>query len=91
MHWALVRLLRLNPPALDRSRVPAVLAEHLTPGNLAAEAAYLQQHGSFERPYGWGWTLMLADELHDLPGQTGAAWAAAARAECRRPSLAGCR
>jgi hypothetical protein len=79
MHWALVRLLHLEALAQDHDRASAILDEHLTPPNLVAEAQYLQQHPGFERPYGWGWALMLANELHDLPGQPGARWAATIR------------
>lgn len=64
MHWALVLLL----PDLDGAahvRAERVLDEHLTEPNLAAEAAYLRQHPGFERPYGWGWLLALADAAHD--------------------------
>jgi len=64
MHWALVRLLRLVPDALDRDAALATLAAHLTERALHQEAAYLRAHPSFKRPYGWGWALMLADELH---------------------------
>jgi hypothetical protein len=60
MHWALVVLL----PDLDepvRAQAERVLDEHLTEENLAVEAAYLRDHAGFERPYGWGWALALAD------------------------------
>lgn len=63
MHWALIRLLRLAPEALDRERALAVLAAHLTPANLEQEARYFIKRPGFERPYGWGWALTLAHEL----------------------------
>lgn len=63
MHWALVRLLRLVPGALDTERAVAVLVAHLTRDNLAREADYVAHRPGFERPYGWGWALTLADEL----------------------------
>ena len=60
MHWALVVLLPdLAEPV--RARAERVLDEHLTEENLAVEAAYLRDHAGFERPYGWGWALALAD------------------------------
>ncbi|MGY4274217.1 DUF2891 domain-containing protein [Streptomyces sp. M18.1] len=80
MHWLLVRLLRRHggTPALPESaRAVAVLDRHLTPGNLAVEAAYLRAHPSFERPYGWAWLLVLAAECRALGGENGARWAAA--------------
>jgi hypothetical protein len=44
--------------------------EHLAPDRIAVEAAYFETHRAFKRPYGWGWALMLADEVErrDDPG-----------------------
>ncbi|MFC7891858.1 DUF2891 domain-containing protein [Streptomyces sp. NPDC057381] len=78
MHWLLVRLLRRHggTPALpDTARAVAVLDRHLTPGNAAAEAAYLRDRPSFERPYGWAWLLVLAAECRALQNESGARWA----------------
>lgn len=64
MHWALVLLL----PHLDsrgRATAEQVLDEHLTAANLLTEAEYLATHRGFERPYGWGWALALADVVAD--------------------------
>lgn len=72
MHWALLRLL----PSLDGAHQDAALAvldEHLTPGNIRAEVDYLHSAPGFERPYGWGWALMLADAA------VGSPWAEAMR------------
>ena len=77
MHWALVRLLRLAPDALDRDAALATLAAHLTERALQQEAAYLRGHPGFKRPYGWGWALMLADELHAWEHERAREWAAA--------------
>jgi hypothetical protein len=80
MHWALVRMLRIVPDAVDASSVRAVLDEHLTEDACRAEAEYLRGHPSWERPYGWGWALALAAELEDWADDTDAArWAAAVR------------
>jgi DUF2891 family protein len=77
MHWALVRLLRLVPDSLNQEAARSTLAAHLTAQALQQEAQYLQSRRRFERPYGWGWALTLANELDDWEdGQTGA-WAAA--------------
>jgi hypothetical protein len=62
MHWVLVRLSRLHPRAIT-AEARAVLDDHFTADKLAAEAAYFRERPSFERPYGWGWTLRLAHEL----------------------------
>ncbi|MFD5452692.1 DUF2891 domain-containing protein [Streptomyces sp. NPDC127100] len=77
MHWLLVRLLRRHggTPALpDTGPAVDVLDRHLTPGNLTAEAAYLRDHPSFERPYGWAWLLALAAECRAYRGTEGDRW-----------------
>jgi hypothetical protein len=76
MHWALVRLLRLTPDAPLSGDVRAVLDEHLTAEALATEAGYFVDHPGFERPYGWGWTLMLAHELSTWDDPDAQRWAA---------------
>lgn len=68
MHWSLVRLVRTYGDALtlelaDEAR--AVLARHFASDALAREAEYFVGRPTFERPYGWGWTLTLAAELAD--------------------------
>ena len=79
MHWALIRLLRLLPDSLDQAAARSTLRAHLTEPALHQEAAYLQSHPRFERPYGWGWALMLANELDDWEDGEARAWAAAMR------------
>lgn len=80
MHWALVRLLREVPDAFDAQAARAVLTEHLTPEAGEAEAQYLRAHPSWERPYGWGWALMLVAELEAWTDDNDATqWAAALR------------
>ncbi|SEQ71076.1 Protein of unknown function [Microlunatus flavus] len=84
-HWLLVRLLHEHAgPAstVDGEAVAAVLDDHLTPANLAAEAAVLRREPSFERPYGWAWLAMLgaactAAAADGVPGAQ--AWADAVR------------
>ena len=63
--WTLFTLLRLYPDMPEAARIGALADELFTPGNVAAETAYLARPGSrgFERPYGWAWLLMLAAEL----------------------------
>jgi hypothetical protein len=60
MHWTLVRVLRLYP---GQKEVAALLDQHLTPQNLAAELRYFERARTFERPYGWAWLLELQAEL----------------------------
>ncbi|MDG9722936.1 DUF2891 domain-containing protein [Streptomyces sp. DH41] len=80
MHWLLVRLLRRHggtPVLPDTGPAVDVLDRHLTPGNLAVEAAYLRDRPSFERPYGWAWLLALTAECRAHRGAAGARWAEA--------------
>ncbi len=67
--WLLLRLLRRFPghaAAADTRRLAETL---FTPGNVAAECAYLDRPSSrgIERPYGWAWLLALQEEAagHD--------------------------
>ena len=76
MHWALVRMLRECPWAVPAAEVRAVLDEHLQADALAAEARYLTEHPGWERPYGWGWVLALADELSGWDDPDAVRWAA---------------
>lgn len=58
--WQLHRLARLFPALAPEivSRAESVF----TPENAKRELEYLQNHPSFERPYGWAWLLSLHDE-----------------------------
>jgi hypothetical protein len=76
MHWALVRLLRLAPDAVPARDVRTVLHDHLTADALTTEAAYFVGHPGFERPYGWGWALLLAHELSAWDDPDARRWAA---------------
>jgi hypothetical protein len=68
-HWLLARLVRLFPDAPFTAAARAALEQSLSPGNVAAEVAYLGGPGraSFERPYGLAWLLALAAELRTSP------------------------
>jgi Protein of unknown function (DUF2891) len=62
MHWLLVRLRHRRAKDVDAAAIDDALSAHLSADALDAEAAYLRQHASFERPYGWAWLLALAAE-----------------------------
>ena len=63
MHWLLVRLLRVDADAVPANEIRAVLGGHFARIALAAEAAFVvSPDGLGERPYGWGWALMLIHE-----------------------------
>lgn len=71
MHLLLVRLVEAEIAAGESSDQPwvqrglDVLTEHLSADGMAAEAAYLRENPSWERPYGWAWAAELAAELHE--------------------------
>ncbi len=67
MHWTLARCLRLGT-AGARAAIAAHFDARLTPAAVAGECAYFSAPGraTFERPYGWGWLLLLAAELRAL-------------------------
>jgi len=77
-HWLLARLLRRFPDGAEAGRIRALLDRQLTAAKVASELAYLERPLSkgFERPYGWGWLLMLQAELERHETR---AWAEALR------------
>jgi hypothetical protein len=77
MHWMLVRLLRTVPDAVPDKEIRAVLDRHLTVEALAAEAAYVAAHPGWQRPYGRGWALAMADELAGWDDPDAQRWSAA--------------
>ncbi|MFT3978316.1 MAG: DUF2891 family protein, partial [Sphingomonas bacterium] len=64
-YWLLARVRRLFPDLPEAAAIDALFADAFTPGKVEAERAYLDRPASrgFERPYGWAWLLMLAEEL----------------------------
>lgn len=64
-YWLLARLLRRYPDFAPAAEITELLAQRITPTNVAAEVAYLERPESrgFERPYGWAWLLALQHEL----------------------------
>ncbi len=79
MHWLLVHVRRRHRRLSRRDAIDAVLDRHLTPATIAGECAYLARPGagSFERTYGWGWLLKLADELALSDDDDARRWSAA--------------
>ena len=63
-HWCLVRLLRRFPEHIEADAVAAALRGSITAEGCNREAAYFSREGAntFERPYGWGWLMKLAEE-----------------------------
>src|SRR5215468_221818 len=60
-YWLLARIHRLFPEGPEAPAIRALFERQLTPAKAADELDYLQRplSGGFERPYGWGWLLML--------------------------------
>lgn len=77
-HWMLVRLAKLYPDAPCVPEIRELLDAQLTAEKLTAEAAYFRekQNRSFERMYGWAWTLRLAAELRTWDDAAAKRWAA---------------
>ena len=75
-HWLLVRLLREAPAMSSAARAREVLGAHFTEAAIAGEVRYLEKTSSrtFERPYGWAWTLRLAAELRESEDPAAKAW-----------------
>ncbi len=80
-YWLLATLLRTEVGLPQADRITRLFDERLTQPALAVERDYFlaPQSGSFERPYGWAWLLMLDAELNRHAGPGPGRWAAAMR------------
>ena len=80
-YWLLATLRRQCPTLSEASRIRELFDEQFTAAKVAAEVAYLNEpsRGTFERPYGWAWLLMLAAELTRDETEEGRRWSAALR------------
>jgi hypothetical protein len=74
----LARLYRRFPNGAEAKNIRKLLDENFTPEKVAGEVAYLKRPSArgFERPYGWGWLLMLQSELSRHETEEGKRWAA---------------
>ncbi|GAA1518649.1 DUF2891 family protein [Brevibacterium permense] len=61
MHYLLASLLETEVAqgAGWRERAVEVMSSHLSEENMHAEAAFLRENPSWERPYGWAWAVEL--------------------------------
>src|SRR5690242_727567 len=77
-YWLLATVYRCVPDLPDRSAIRTLFDKQLTDPNVMGEMLYLTQpfRGTFERPYGWAWLLMLAAELTRHTTDEGRRWAA---------------
>ena len=80
-HWLLATVSRLYPDLPETAAIRARFDESFTEDAVAGEVAYLARPTStgFERPYGWGWLLALAEALRRLDTADGARWSATLR------------
>jgi len=64
-YWLLATLLRVFPEMREAEKIEELFDLQLRPAKVRAEVRYLGQplRGTFERPYGWAWLLMLWAEL----------------------------
>jgi hypothetical protein len=65
-HWSMVKLLKTYPDLEEAEQLKMVLQTNLSKENIEQEVAYFEgkHNKNFERTYGWGWLLKLAEELH---------------------------
>jgi len=65
-HWSLVVLLKEFPELENKDEIIENLKSHITPENIAVEVAFFKDENNttFQRTYGWGWLLKLAEALH---------------------------
>ena len=75
--WTLFTLYRLYPQMPEAAAIRELADQTFTPQAIAGEMSYLARASSrgFERPYGWGWLLMLAAELRRHDGFDAGRWA----------------
>lgn len=75
-YWMLARLLRLHPEMPEAQTIRDLFGAMLVADKVAGECAYFDRPMArgYERPYGWGWLLKLAAELH---GHEDPSWAKA--------------
>lgn len=81
MHWTLIVMLKRYPDHEAAAEVRQTLNDLLTVDNIRAEILFFTNpnHGSMERPYGWGWLLTLGAELHGWDDADGQRWAEAVK------------
>lgn len=77
-YWLMATVRRLFPALDESARITTAFDTYFTDERMAVEATYARHasRGSFERPYGWAWVLMLAAELERHDTAEGRRWAA---------------
>jgi hypothetical protein len=64
-YWLLATIARLYPDLAEADETRKLFDAQLTQAKVQVEVDYSSDalHGTFERPYGWAWLLMLSAEL----------------------------
>lgn len=77
-YWLLATVLRREATLACATEIHALFDQQFTIERMAVEVAYAghMARGGFERPYGWGWLLMLQAELNRHDSESGRRWAA---------------
>jgi DUF2891 family protein len=80
-YWLLATLLRRIPSLSESGRISELFDAQFTAAKVDREVAYVLQpsRGTFERPYGWAWLLMLSAELARHTTASGRRWSATVR------------
>jgi len=80
-YWLLATIVRLFPDIDEAAAIRKLIDSQLVPAKVKGEVRYLQRKssGTFERPYGWAWLLMLAAELSRHGGAAANKWSGALR------------
>lgn len=75
-YWLLATVLRLFPDNREAGEIRKLFDAQLISSKVEAEVDYLDRplRATFERPYGWGWLLMLAAELRRHEGEQAMRW-----------------
>jgi hypothetical protein len=76
-YWLLATIYRRFPELTDvREQIRTLFDTQLVERNVTQELLYLRQpsRGTFERPYGWAWLLMLAAEFARHDTDEGLRW-----------------
>jgi hypothetical protein len=78
-YWLLATVLRLFPDIREAREIRTLFDVQITSSRIEVEVDYLDQplRGSFERPYGWAWLLMLAAELNRHEREQARQWSKA--------------
>lgn len=80
-YWLLATVLRLFPEAREAREIKELFDGQVIPSKVETEIEFLDQplRGTWERPYGWAWLLMLGAELTRHGSADGKRWNEALR------------